>query len=68
MLRIYGVLDDAISLRAFPFFLEGRAKQWIQSLPLASITTWEEMVKSFHAHYFLPWKSTELRNEISSYV
>ena len=68
MLKINGVTDDAIKLRAFPFSLKGRAKQWLQSLPRASITTWEEMVETFLARYFPPGKSAKLRNEISSFM
>ena len=68
MLKINGVTDDAIKLRAFPFSLKGKAKQWLQSLPRASITTWEEMVETFLARYFPPGKSAKLRNEISSFM
>ena len=49
MLKINGVSNDAIRLRAFPLSLKGRAKQWLQSLPRASITTWNELVEAFLA-------------------
>ncbi|KAK5835958.1 hypothetical protein PVK06_011684 [Gossypium arboreum] len=39
--KINGVSDDAIRLRLFPFSLRNKAKQWLNSLPRGSITTWE---------------------------
>ncbi|KAJ9189074.1 hypothetical protein P3X46_000407 [Hevea brasiliensis] len=39
MLKINGVSDDAIRLRLFPFSLKDRARKWLHSLPLGSITT-----------------------------
>ncbi|KAH7668837.1 S-adenosyl-L-methionine-dependent methyltransferase protein [Dioscorea alata] len=68
MLKINGVTDDAIRLRAFPFSLKGKARHWLHSLPRASITTWEETAEAFLARYFPPGKSARLRNEISSFV
>ncbi|WP_375645363.1 retrotransposon gag family protein, partial [Bartonella sp. CL5QHWL] len=67
MLKINGVSDDAIRLRAFSFLLKRKARQWLQSLPRASITTWEEMAEAFLARYFPPGKSARLRNEITSF-
>ncbi|PKA48167.1 hypothetical protein AXF42_Ash020512 [Apostasia shenzhenica] len=35
-----GVSDDAIRLRLFPFSLKDKAKSWLNSLPIGSVTTW----------------------------
>ncbi|KAA3465599.1 Retrotransposon gag protein [Gossypium australe] len=39
--KINGVSGNAIRLRLFPFSLRNKAKQWLNSLPRGSITTWE---------------------------
>ena len=66
--KINSVYDDAIRLRLFPFSLRNKAKQWLNSLPRGSITTWEQMTKKFLLKYFLPAKMAKLRNDISSFV
>ena len=38
--KINGVSDDAMRLQLFPFSLRDKAKQWLNSLPRGSITTW----------------------------
>ena len=38
--KINGVTADAIRMRLFPFSLKDRAKEWLQSMPHESITTW----------------------------
>ncbi|KAK5819480.1 hypothetical protein PVK06_024483 [Gossypium arboreum] len=66
--KIIGVFDDAIRLRLFPFSLRNKAKQWLNSLPRGSVTTWEQMTKKFLLQYFLLAKTAKLRNDISSFV
>ncbi|KAG8491555.1 hypothetical protein CXB51_014801 [Gossypium anomalum] len=66
--KINGISDDAIRLRLFPFSLRNKAKQWLNSLPRGSITTWEQMTEKILLKYFLPAKTTKLRNDISSFV
>ncbi|KAK5844638.1 hypothetical protein PVK06_000778 [Gossypium arboreum] len=66
--KINGVSDDAIRLRLFPFSLRNKAKQWLNSLPRGSITTWEQMIEKFLLKYFSPAKTAKLRNDISSFV
>ncbi|KAK5836068.1 hypothetical protein PVK06_011815 [Gossypium arboreum] len=66
--KINGISDDAIRLRLFPFSLRNKAKQWLNSLPRGSITTWEQMTEEFLLKYFLPAKTSKLRNDISSFV
>ena len=66
--KINGASNDAIRLRLFPFSLRGRAKQWLNSLPRGSITTWDQMAEKFLLKYFPPAKTAKLRNDISSYA
>ncbi|KAG8491810.1 hypothetical protein CXB51_015017 [Gossypium anomalum] len=66
--KINGVSNDAIHLWLFPFSLRNKAKQWLNSLPRGSITTWEQMTKKFLLKYFPPEKTAKLRNDISSFV
>ncbi|KAA3488423.1 Transposon Ty3-I Gag-Pol polyprotein [Gossypium australe] len=40
--KINGISDDAIRLQLFPFLLRNKAKQWLNSLPRGSITTWNK--------------------------
>ena len=41
--------DDAIRLRLFPFSLKEKAKHWLTSEPLDSITSRDELVNKFLA-------------------
>ena len=66
--KINGISDDAIRLWLFPFSLRNKAKQWLNSLPRGSITTWEQMTEKFLLKYFSPAKMAKLRNDISSFV
>ncbi|KAG8483835.1 hypothetical protein CXB51_023321 [Gossypium anomalum] len=63
--KINGVSNDAIRLRSFPFSLKNKAKQWLNSLPRGSITTWQQITKKFLLKYFSPTKTAKLRNDIS---
>ncbi|XP_073018256.1 uncharacterized protein [Primulina eburnea] len=65
--KIDNVSDDIIRLRLFPFSLRDQARGWLQSLPLGSITTWEELATKFLAKYFPPAKSVQLKIEISTF-
>ncbi|KAL0315950.1 UNVERIFIED_CONTAM: hypothetical protein Sradi_5473200 [Sesamum radiatum] len=63
-----GVSSDAIRLRIFPFSLCDTAKDWLQSLPAGSITTWAALTQKFLAKYFPPAKTAKMLNEITSFV
>ncbi|XP_075483733.1 uncharacterized protein LOC142523886 [Primulina tabacum] len=65
--KINNVSDDIIRLRLFPFFLRDQARGWLQSLPLGSITTWQELATKFLSKYFPPAKSAQLKIEISTF-
>jgi hypothetical protein len=44
--------EEAFRVRYFPASLTGPAFQWFSSLPPKSVSTWKELERKFHAHYF----------------
>ena len=56
-----GITDDAIRLRLFPFSLKDRAKNWLHSMPMGSITSWDDLAQKFLAKFFPPVKTAKLR-------
>ena len=62
-----GVSEDAVRLRLFPFSLKDRAKEWLNSLPAGSITTWNDLAQKFLSKYFPPAKTAKLRNDITTF-
>ncbi|XP_075518300.1 uncharacterized protein LOC142552410 [Primulina tabacum] len=65
--KINNIPDDIIRQRLFPFSLRDQARGWLQSLPLGSITTWQELATKFLAKYFPPAKSAQLKIEIITF-
>ena len=63
-----GVSDDATRLRLFPFSLKGKAKHWLNSKPVNSITTCADLVQKFLAKIFPPTKMTKMRIEINNFT
>ncbi|XP_022899374.1 uncharacterized protein LOC111412682 [Olea europaea var. sylvestris] len=45
--RYQGISDDAIRLRLFPHTLRDKAIEWLDSQPIASITTWNDLAQKF---------------------
>ncbi|XP_056169324.1 uncharacterized protein LOC115665665 [Syzygium oleosum] len=62
------VSDDVIRLRLFPFSLRDKAKGWFSSLPVGSITTWNDMAQKFLGKFFPPAKSAKMRNDITNFM
>lgn len=65
--RLNGVSSEAIRLRLFPFSLKDRAKSWLNSHPVDSITSWEDLAQKFLAKFFPPSKTAKLRSDISTF-
>ncbi|XP_070036200.1 uncharacterized protein [Nicotiana tomentosiformis] len=61
------VTPYAIKLLLFPFSLTGEAQTWLNSLPINSITTWEELVKKFLNKFYPPNKTAQQIDDILSY-
>ncbi|MBV5348730.1 hypothetical protein JZU61_03615, partial [bacterium] len=51
----------------FPFSLEGKAEQWLGSLPPGSLTSWRECKSAFLKHYYTKGKTAQLRSRISTF-
>ncbi|GKE12820.1 MAK10-like protein [Tanacetum coccineum] len=51
-------------LRLFQFSLRDQASNWIERLPVGSISTWEDLTTRFLAQFFPPRRTTKLRNDI----
>nr|GEW18068.1 reverse transcriptase domain-containing protein [Tanacetum cinerariifolium] len=61
------VPNSVIKLILFPFSLAGAARRWLEKEPPRSITTWEDLLSKFINEFFLPSRTTSLRNEISNF-
>ncbi|KAE8668557.1 hypothetical protein F3Y22_tig00112293pilonHSYRG00181 [Hibiscus syriacus] len=63
-IRPQGVTEEHIKLRAFPFSLTDRAKDWLFYLPPGSVTTWAEMVRMFLDKFFPSSRAAGIQREI----
>ncbi|KAG7564190.1 Retrotransposon gag domain [Arabidopsis suecica] len=66
--KINGVSEDGFKLRLFPFSLGDKAHQWEKTLPLDSITSWDDCKTAFLTKFFSNSRTARLRNEISSFT
>ena len=62
-----GVTEEALRLRLFPLSLRDRAKHWLTSQPLDSITSWNDLVQKFMTKFFPPSKIAQLVQEINTF-
>ncbi|GKA24101.1 MAK10-like protein [Tanacetum coccineum] len=51
-------------LRLFQFSLRDQASNWIERLPVGSISTWEDLTTRFLSLFFPPGRTVKLRNDI----
>ena len=63
-MRPRGVTEEQIKLRAFPFSLADKAKDWLYYLPAGSIMTWNEMKRQFLKKNFPASRAINIRKEI----
>ncbi|GJZ40584.1 reverse transcriptase domain-containing protein [Tanacetum coccineum] len=66
-LKFPNVPNTSIKLMLFPFSLEGAARIWLEKEPPRSIFTWDDLVSKFINQFFPPSKTTNFRNEITSF-
>ncbi|GKC75472.1 reverse transcriptase domain-containing protein [Tanacetum coccineum] len=66
-LKFPNVPNTSIKLMLFPFSLEGAARIWLKKEPPRSILTWDDLVSKFINKFFPPFKTTNLRNEITNF-
>ena len=60
-----GADENILKMKAFPFSLADRAKDWLYELPSGRITSWNTMMKAFLEKYFPASKIITLRKKIS---
>ncbi|KAK4381604.1 hypothetical protein Sango_2951100 [Sesamum angolense] len=63
-MRPHGIIDEQLNLRAFPFSLKDKAKDWLYYLPSGYIETWADMKQQFLQRFFPASRATHLRKEI----
>ncbi|KAL0378595.1 UNVERIFIED_CONTAM: hypothetical protein Sradi_3165000 [Sesamum radiatum] len=63
-MKPHGIIDEQLYLRAFPFSLKDKAKDWLYYLPSGSIETWADMKQQFLQRFFPASRATHLRKEI----
>jgi hypothetical protein len=64
MQRYKDVDGNIIKLKLFPFFLRGRAKDWLLSLPRNSIDSLDKCKDAFIGKYYPPAKIIALHSDI----
>jgi Retrotransposon gag protein len=67
MVQINGVEPETIKLRAFPFSLGDKTRNWLRSLDTGTIRTWDQMCDDFLSKYFPPSKTSVLRAQIINF-
>ncbi|CAA3017328.1 Hypothetical predicted protein, partial [Olea europaea subsp. europaea] len=60
-----GISNNAIQLRLFPHTLHDKAIEWLDTQPIASITTWNDLEQKFCTKFFPPAKIAKLKHYIS---
>nr|GEY16609.1 zinc finger, CCHC-type [Tanacetum cinerariifolium] len=63
-LDLDGKNRERTCLCLFQFFLRDQASNWLERLPVGSITTWEDLTTHFLAQFFPPGKTAKLCNDI----
>jgi hypothetical protein len=43
---------NIVKLKLFPFSLRGKAREWLLSLPTASINSWDDLKEAFIKEYY----------------
>jgi hypothetical protein len=67
MQKYKAVETDIIKLKLFPFYLRGKAKDWLLSLPKNSIDSWVKCKDAFIGKYYPPAKIIALCSDIMKF-
>jgi hypothetical protein len=67
MQKFKNVENNIVKLKLFPLNLRGKAKEWLLSLPTASINSWEDLKKPSIKKYYPPIKILQNRTSILSF-
>nr|GEU92504.1 hypothetical protein [Tanacetum cinerariifolium] len=57
-------IRERTCLRLFQFYLRDQAINYLERLPVGSITTWEDLTTRFLAQFFPPGRTAKHRNDI----
>ena len=49
--KLNGVRPEVIKLQLFPFSLRDVSTTWFESLPIGSVTNWEELVEAYMSRF-----------------
>jgi hypothetical protein len=64
--QLGGTDDDNLIIRNLPLFLSDAARAWLEHLPPAQISNWDDLVKAFTGNFqgtnVRPWNSWDLRS------
>jgi hypothetical protein len=60
--------EESVNLKLFPFSLQGRAREWLDSNTPKSITSWESLLTKFYSKFFPMSTVNECRKEINSFT
>lgn len=60
-MKMNRVTKDVIRLQLFTFSLRDKAREWLDSMPLSSITIREQLSQAFFNQFFSPAKLDKLR-------
>ena len=60
-IKLNGVRPKVIRLQLFPFSLRDVGATWFESLPIGSMTIWEELVEAYMSRFFPPTLTSEMR-------
>nr|GEW32298.1 zinc finger, CCHC-type [Tanacetum cinerariifolium] len=63
-LDLDGANRERMRMCLFQFSLRDQASNWLERLPVGSITTWDDLTTRFLAHFFPPRRTAKLRNDI----
>jgi hypothetical protein len=66
--NMYGVTQDQMRARFFPFSLLGKAFQWFHSQPAETVQNWNALMRAFMKEYYSSGKTQNLRNKIVTFA
>src|SRR3954463_14141311 len=68
MQRFSNITPDQQRLRLFPYSLKDNAKAWLHALPENTITTWDQMSKTFLSKYYPAQRTNAVRKEMMRFT
>ena len=62
--ELNGVKPEVIRPQLFSFSLKNVAATWFESLPVGSVTNWEEPIEAYMGRFFPPALTSERKGKI----